>query len=78
MLEEDVFENADDAYDRLEKDFEELKTEYIILYNAIMGDLEESQRIKVHLIDRYQKDGNDIAQRILSIKNARRRSLKED
>ena len=65
MLEEDVFEKADDAYDRLEKDN---------LYKALMGDLEESKRIKRHLVERYTQDIKDIEMRIESVKQAKRRA----
>ena len=74
---EDVFDNADDAMSRLQDKYDTLKREYVILYNALMGDLEESKRIKSHLIDRYQKDSNDIESRIQSIKNAKQRTLEE-
>jgi len=74
MLEEDVFEKADDAYDRLEKVHEKLQWEYDNLYKALMGDLEESKRIKRHLVERYTQDIKDIEMRIESVKQAKRRA----
>jgi hypothetical protein len=78
MMEYDVsFEEPDDAYDRLRQDMSTLIKEYIILYNALMGHLEESKSIKRHMMDRYTKDSNDLDMTIQSIKTARTRALKE-
>ena len=77
-LEYDVsFEQPDDAFDRLRADMATLTKEYIILYNALMGHLEESKSIKRHMMDRYTKDSNDLDMTITSIKTARVRALKE-
>ena len=79
MLEyEDVFGNAQDAYEHLKKKYDVLKHEYNILYNTLAGDLEEDIRIKRHLIDRYQKDVNDLNMRYLSIKKAKDRTLTKE
>jgi archaellum component FlaC len=78
MLEyEDVFGNASDEYDKLKDQFNRLKSEYEILYRALVGDLEESIKIKRHLIERYQKDVNDLDMRKRSIIEAKRRAYNE-
>lgn len=78
MLEyDDVFENAQDAYDELKEKYDKLVIEYDVLYRALMGDLEESIKMKTHLIDRYQKDINDISTRQESIKQAKKRTKEE-
>jgi len=78
MMEYDLaFEEPDDAMDRLHQEYEKLSKEYIILYNALMGHLEESKAIKRHMMDRYVKDSNDLDMTITSIKTARKRALKE-
>jgi hypothetical protein len=78
MMEYDVaFEEPDDEMDKLRADYEMLSKEYIILYNALMGHLEESKAIKRHMMDRYVKDSNDLDMTITSIKTARKRALKE-
>ena len=77
-MEYDVsFEQPDDAYDRLEKDHAALIKEYIILYNALMGTLDENKRRLVYRIDKNPKELNDLNMNEQSIKTARKRALKE-
>ena len=64
-----------ERYDLPQSKYDLLIHEYEVLYRSLMGDLEESIKIKKHLIDRYQKDINDIATREESIKQAKRRAL---
>jgi len=83
MLEYDYqFESSQDGYDRLDAkyeklriDYELLKKEYIILYNALMGHLDEAKKRKLYHIDRNPKELNDIKMTEDSIKQARVRTL---
>ena len=55
--------------------------EYMVLYNALIGELEDSIKKKKYLIDKYQKEMRDIELQINSIKKAKLRAynqLKED
>ena len=77
QYEEYFGDSGDDEMDRLRADMATLTKEYIILYNALMGTLEESKAIKRHMMDWYVKDSNDLDMTITSIKTARKRALKE-
>jgi len=74
---DEVYDTADDAHDRLEKDHAALIKEYIILYNALMGTLDENKRRLVYRIDKNPKELNDLNMNEQSIKTARKRALKE-
>ena len=52
-------------------------TEYMALYNALIGDLTDDIKKKQHLIKRYTEEIADINQRIESIQKAKERTFKE-
>lgn len=78
MLEhEDVFENADDAMDRLQDKYDKLVIRYLSLYDALQLHHKKDFDRKNYLIDIYQKENNDITTKIEGLKQTKLRDLEE-
>ncbi len=71
---EDVFENADDAFERLKEAHKKLQWEYDNLYKSLIGDLEEAKKKKEYYAKKNPQEIKDLEMRIESVKQAKRRA----
>ena len=89
-MEYDVsFEQPDDAYDRLKVsndklnldygdlviENKELRARYISLYEMLKVHLEDEKSRKVYLIDKYQKESNEVDTKLMGLKQTKIRDL---
>jgi len=86
---EDVFDNADDAMSRLQDKFDnmsiafdnlaEFNSKLIVRYKSVCDmlrvHLEDDKGRKIYLIDKYQKDNNDISTKLEGLKQTMLRDL---
>ena len=85
------YDEPDDAMDRLKENFDkvqleygalyvehkELRARYVSMYEALLSRVENEKARKVYLIDKYQKENNDIDTELLGLKQTKRRDLGE-
>jgi len=79
MLEADyVFESGDDAMSRLQEKYDRLVVRYASLADAMVTRLKDEKDRKVYLIDKYQRENNEITTEIEGFKNTKLRDLEEE
>lgn len=70
-----IFDNSQDAMDRLQAKYDRLVVRYLSMYDALQEHLKDDKDRKAYLIDKYQKDNNDITTKIEGLKQTKLRDL---